>query len=182
MSSMATLVAVATGLATFVGLCWLGLDAVAYRSLRRAIARGDLIAEPGPRVNTFRGNGFGQNPDIDYRYCRLDIPAGRAAVLRGRVHPDAIYTSVVVYDALLQSVLPELASGPTIRNHEQLQLGPDGSFTIVLAATDPGHPNWLDTSAVPNGIVFERHIGAAPEQVTSIEIVDMDQVQELSAS
>lgn len=182
MSGLGILVAVLTGLATFVGMCWLGLDAVAYRSLRRAIARGDLIDEPGPEVHRFSGNGFGQNPDIDYRYCLYRIPPGRAALLRGRVHPDAVYTSVVVYDALLQSVLPELTTGPTIRNHEQLELGPGGSFTIVLAATDPGHPNWLDTSAVPEGIVFERHIGAAPDDVTSIEIVDLDEVQELSAS
>lgn len=181
MSGMSALVAVLVAMATFMGLCWLGLDAVAYRSLRRAIARGDLIAEPGTRVHQFSGNGFGQNPDIVYRYCRLRVEGDRAAVLRGRVHPEAIYTSIVVYDALLQSVLPELTTGPTLRNHEQLELGPDGSFTIVLAARDPGHPNWIDISAVPDGIVFERHIGAAPEDVTSIELIDLEEAQELSA-
>lgn len=165
------------GLATILALCWLALDAIAYRSLRRAVARGDLSDETHDQVQRFRGNGFGQNPDIDYRYTKFRVPRGKAILLRGQVAPEAGYFSVIVYDTLMQSVLPELVRGPTLLNHEQLERSDDGHFTVVLAAEDPGRPNWLDTSATAEGIVFERHIGGAPEAPSTLEIVDLAELR-----
>ena len=44
---------------------------------------------------------------------------------------------------------------------------------MVLCAQDPGHPNWLDISAAPRGVVCERHLGAAPEGEATIELVPL---------
>jgi hypothetical protein len=41
-------------------------------------------------------------------------------------------------------------------NRRQTALEPDGSFRMVLAARDPGVPNWIDTEGRPFGIVFWR--------------------------
>ena len=41
-------------------------------------------------------------------------------------------------------------------NRAQTQLEPDGSFRLVLAHSDPGCPNWLDTEGRPLGLVFWR--------------------------
>jgi hypothetical protein len=44
----------------------------------------------------------------------------------------------------------------TSLNRKQTTLEHDGSFKIVLAASDPGVPNWLDTEGRPSGSVFWR--------------------------
>ncbi|MGH9028242.1 MAG: DUF1214 domain-containing protein, partial [Acidimicrobiales bacterium] len=42
-------------------------------------------------------------------------------------------------------------------NRAQTQLEPDGSFRMVLAHSDPGAANWLDTEGRPFGLVFWRY-------------------------
>ncbi|MCB9780126.1 MAG: hypothetical protein H6742_16285 [Alphaproteobacteria bacterium] len=183
MSADLLLLGLLVGFGALMGLLFLALHAIAYRSLRRAAARGELVDVQGERVHGFSGNAFGQNPDIAYRYSTFHVPPGAALLLRGRVHPDADYTSIVVYDPLLQSVLPERAAGPTWRNAEQLRLDADGRFQVVLSAEPPSADvDWLDCSAVPRGVVFERHIGAAPEDHTQLIPCRLDELDRVLAS
>ena len=43
-------------------------------------------------------------------------------------------------------------------NRKQTTLEIDGSFKIVLAGSDPGVPNWLDTRGRPFGMMFWRFL------------------------
>ena len=43
-------------------------------------------------------------------------------------------------------------------NQMQLTLEPDGSFRIVVAHSDPGVPNWLDTEGHVEGSIFWRFL------------------------
>lgn len=170
---------VLTAAAVWIGTLFFAFDAAAYRSLRRAVQRGDLSDIPSEEVRPVRMNALGQNPDITYRYTAYEIPQGKAAVMRGRVHPNATYTSIMVYDRLLQSIRPERTTGPTWVNKEGLQLDPRGCFELVLAHRDPGDRPWLDVSGAPRGIVFERHIGAAPDRMSRVEVLPIDSLQDL---
>lgn len=49
-------------------------------------------------------------------------------------------------------------------NRHGARLDPDGSLTIVVAAGDPGRPNWLETAGHRRGTMCFRWIGA-PEPV-----------------
>jgi hypothetical protein len=42
------------------------------------------------------------------------------------------------------------------RNLDQVAKNPDGSFTVVLAQTDPGLENWIDTEGLSEGMLFLR--------------------------
>jgi hypothetical protein len=42
------------------------------------------------------------------------------------------------------------------RNLDQLKKNPDGSFTVVVAETDPGLENWIDTEGLSEGMLFLR--------------------------
>lgn len=44
------------------------------------------------------------------------------------------------------------------RNQATTTLEPDGSFRLVVAATDPGHPNWIDTCGHRHGIMGLRWV------------------------
>jgi hypothetical protein len=41
-------------------------------------------------------------------------------------------------------------------NRKQTTLERDGSFKMILAHEDPGHPNWLDVEGRVSGLVFWR--------------------------
>ena len=45
-------------------------------------------------------------------------------------------------------------------NKETAHAKPDGSVRIVVAASDPGHPNWLPTAGHRNGAMLFRLTGA----------------------
>jgi hypothetical protein len=42
------------------------------------------------------------------------------------------------------------------RNLDQVKKNPDGSFTVVVAETDPGLENWVDTESLSEGMLFLR--------------------------
>lgn len=89
-----------------------------------------------------------------------------ALVIEARApHPD-VYWGFALYDAWSQA-LP-YASHQTSLNHRQARIDADGGLRLVLAASDPGVPNWLDTSAHPRGIMTWRvRAGDAPEPPTT---------------
>lgn len=154
---------------TLLGLVAVALHAATIGGLRRMIRQYRLPSEPGDRLHDFTIDALAHNPDIAYRFGAYAVPSGGAVLLRSRVHPDAAYTSVMIYDPLMQSVLPRAGGGPTLLNHEQLVREPDGSFVVVLSERDPGRPNWLDVTGVLRGVLCERHLGAVPDGVARLE-------------
>jgi hypothetical protein len=63
-------------------------------------------------------------------------------------------------------------------NRKQTKLEPDGSFRIVLAHRDPGHPNWIDTEGRPFGLVFWRFMLPEGEiETPHAEVIPLAQLQ-----
>jgi hypothetical protein len=57
-------------------------------------------------------------------------------------------------------------------NGEQAVFEPDGSWTLVIAARDPSHPNWLSTAGHRKGVIFFRWFLAQespPNPVAAVE-------------
>ncbi len=50
-------------------------------------------------------------------------------------------------------------------NGEQVHVDGDGRVRIVVAHTDPGTPNWLDTEGKPIGMCVYRYVGARTKPV-----------------
>lgn len=78
-----------------------------------------------------------------------------ALVLEGRF-PRCRFANLVVWNRHLQSL-----GRPGTRaslNRRQTRLESDGRFRIVVSATDPGVPNWLDTGGEREGVVFVRYL------------------------
>ena len=76
-----------------------------------------------------------------------------ALVMTGR-WPACRYASISLWNRFMQTL--DYANRPVSRNRAQTTLEADGSFRIVLAHRDPGHPNWVDTEGHPFGLVFWR--------------------------
>ncbi|WP_435768911.1 hypothetical protein [Nocardioides sp. SYSU DS0651] len=66
-------------------------------------------------------------------------------------------------------------------NKAQSRPNPDGSYTYVIAAEDPGLHNWLDTDGLLEGILTLRMAefpegGATPDLAATGRVVDLDEL------
>jgi hypothetical protein len=75
----------------------------------------------------------------------------------------------------------DFANRITSLNHTQARLSDDGRFRVVLAPTDPGAPNWLDTEGRPEGMLTHRWIGGPPADITAKVIPATDVFDHLPA-
>ncbi len=93
--------------------------------------------------------------DNVYSMAPFVLKPGEALVVRGRF-PKCRFSSVVLWNRYLQTL--DYANRRTSLNRKQTKLERDGSFKIVIAARDPGVPNWIDTEGRPFGMVFWRFL------------------------
>lgn len=98
----------------------------------------------------------GQGPvDQSNLWAPFALADDEALVLEGRF-PRSRFANLVVWNRHLQTL-----GRPGTRaslNRRQTRLESDGRFRIVVAATDPGVPNWLDTAGEREGVVFVRYL------------------------
>jgi hypothetical protein len=103
-------------------------------------------AVPGGAADILYGGGW----------WRLDD--GQALLIECEA-PRARYWSFQLYSTPWFESL-DIANRISSLNGEQMQIDDDGRFRLVVAATDPGVPNWLDTEGRPEGLVSYRWVWA----------------------
>jgi hypothetical protein len=91
--------------------------------------------------------------DAAYSMAPFALGPDEALVVTGR-WPRCAFANVALWNRYLQTF--DYAHRPVSRNRANTVLEPDGSFRMVLAAEDPGVPNWIDTEGRPFGMVFWR--------------------------
>ncbi|HMC39903.1 MAG TPA: DUF1214 domain-containing protein [Acidimicrobiales bacterium] len=101
--------------------------------------------------------------DAAYAMGSFDLEEGQALVLRGR-SPECAFWNMCLWNPFLHTYNYDYER-VTI-NGAQVQYEPDGSWTIVVAADDPGHPNWVSTAGHRRGRIWFRWFlpEAVPEQ------------------
>ena len=62
-------------------------------------------------------------------------------------------------------------------NHTQAYYESDGSFRIVVAACDPGVPNWLETAGHTHGTMGLRWVNATEHPEPSCEVVPLSSIR-----
>jgi hypothetical protein len=91
--------------------------------------------------------------DAAYAMGRFDLKDGQALELRGR-SPDCAFWNLVLWNPFLHSY--DYAYERVGINGEQVKYEDDGSWTIVIAKQDPGHPNWVSTQGHDRGLIWFR--------------------------
>lgn len=87
----------------------------------------------------------------------FELGAGEALVVT--VHPiGARYQGFQLADPWFSSL--EYANRQTSLSADQAHIDRDGVYRFVVAAEDPGVPNWLDTLSLPKGAMLIRYDGA----------------------
>lgn len=91
--------------------------------------------------------------DAAYAMAPFLIGPDEALVIRAR-WPQCRYGNVCLWNRHLQTF--DYATRSISLNRAQTVADDDGRFTAVIAHTDPGVPNWLDSEGRPFGIVYWR--------------------------
>ncbi len=93
--------------------------------------------------------------DIFYSMGRWNLGPGEAMVMTGSL-PAAPFANVMLWNSHMQTL--EYRDRQSSLNLEQIQLEADGTYKIIVADEDPGHPNWLDTGGHAKGTIFWRFL------------------------
>jgi len=109
--------------------------------------------------------------DAAYAMGGYDLGPDQALVIKGR-SPECAFWNLCLWNQFLHTYNYDYER-VTI-NGGQVQYDEDGSWTIVVAARDPVHPNWVSTAGHPRGLLWFRwfHPAATPERPTT-EVVTL---------
>jgi hypothetical protein len=108
------------------------------------------VDEPYPVQQVTFGWAAG---DAAYAMGSYDLQAGQALVLRGR-SPECAFWNLCLWNQFMHTYNYDYERCAI--NGTQVVWEPDGSWTIVVAADDPGHPNWISTCGHPKGRLWFR--------------------------
>ncbi|MSO18363.1 MAG: DUF1214 domain-containing protein [Acidimicrobiia bacterium] len=118
--------------------------------------------------------------DAAYAMGSFDLSDDQALILRGR-SPECAFWNCCLWNQFMHTYNYDYER-VTI-NGAQTVYEDDGSWTLVVAACDPGHPNWLSTAGHPRGrIWFRWFYPAVTPQTISAEVVDISSVPRFTGS
>jgi len=130
------------------------------------LATPNTVDPPYPVPSTTFGWAAG---DAAYAMGAFELGDDEALVIRGR-SPDCVFWNMCLWNRLLHTYNYDYER-VTI-NGAQVEYEPDGSWTIVVAARRPRHPNWVSTAGHSSGRIWFRWFlpTETPEQ-PEVEVV-----------
>jgi hypothetical protein len=136
-----------------------------------SLGEPNTIDEPYPVPTSTFGWAAG---DAAYAMGSFLLDDEQALVLRGR-SPDCAFWNVCLWNPFLHTYNYDYER-VTI-NGSQVRYEDDGSWKIVIAPTDPGHPNWISTAGHAKGRIWIRWFlpDATPER-PQVELVRVQDV------
>jgi hypothetical protein len=90
---------------------------------------------------------------------------------------EAKYTGFQINDPWM--IAPDARTGQVCLNNTQSTPNPDGTFTYVIAKTDPGAANWLDTAGMDDGLAIMRW-QQVPASMTNANLIRDFRVMKLA--
>jgi len=114
--------------------------------------------------------------NILYGSCFFELAEDEALLIELEA-PDADYWGFTLHTlAWLES--GDFAERQTSVNGHQAHRDDDGRVRVVLAARDPGVPNWIDTEARPRGLLVYRFVWARNNPVPNARVVAIDALRD----
>jgi hypothetical protein len=152
-----------------------GFALAATPALMRALAEmalswsGDLEKEKNRFAEVMpAAAAIFRDPDIQFHVAYFELAPDEALVVEARP-PACDYWMFVLSNHWLET-LDYTRHRITLNSHSAV-LEPDGTVKVIVAARDPGHPNWLDTAGHARGTIGVRWVGkGVPEVIPSARV------------
>lgn len=106
-----------------------------------------------PGVKNFKPPVNGSKAWLYYGIICFDLEDDDAILIETDL-PDGPYWSFTLYNTWWES--PDILNRQTSLNARQAHIDSDGKARFIIAARDPGSPNWLDTGGTRRGFLHYR--------------------------
>lgn len=120
---------------------------------------------------------LGGVPDRLMAMGHFDLPEGQALVIKAP-HNSGVYQGIQLSDRWFASL--EYGNLVSSLNSAQARLAPDDNYYYVIAATDPGYVDWLDTGGLTRGVFNLRYDGVAtpldPALQPTAELIPLEEL------
>lgn len=126
-----------------------------------------------PRFPPERALAAGGDPNIAYYHGWFDIADDEALVV-DLTPPECDFWNIQLANYWMESL--DYRYYKVHLNKGTAEYDPDGSVRIVISATDPGVPNWLDTCGHDHGTMCVRWIGATEHPDPKVTVVKLDEL------
>jgi hypothetical protein len=107
--------------------------------------------------------------DAHYAMGSFELDDDQQLVITGR-SPECAYWGCMLWNPFMQTF--DYRYQRIGINGEQAVYEPDGSWRLVVAARDPGRPNWLSTAGHRRGVLFFRWFQAVEVPSTPIAHIE----------
>lgn len=97
------------------------------------------------------------------------LAAGEALILEAKVPARCGYYSTILTNDIFETT--DWVNNHSSLNDAQSHVDADGVLRIVIAATDPGIVNWLDTGGYPAGVVQGRWTDCSEQPIPTLKLV-----------
>ncbi len=108
--------------------------------------------------------------DVQYMLGWWQLADDEALLVEG-IAPDSPYWIIQLTDRWLETA--DFRRRQVALNNSQLQFNADGSYRVVISATDPGEPNWLDTGGRSEGLMSFRWAYASDVEPPRTQIIKL---------
>jgi hypothetical protein len=142
---------------------------------KRFMPRNDLNAPNAASLAT----GGGQATNV-YAGGVFELAPDEALLIEARVPVPPAYSGFHLSNLWGESL--DFAGHQSSLNGFQTELDPDGVARLVLAHRDPGIPNWVDTTGLPEGfLTFRWTYSELPERLpaTRVRKIRFDEIRAL---
>lgn len=104
----------------------------------------------------------------------FDIADDEALIVESEVPKTCKYRSLILTTALYETI--DWTNNQSSLNSAQAAPDADGRLRIVIAASDPGVRNWLDTAGYPRGMIQGRWTGCDSQPIPTLTKVKLKDV------
>lgn len=134
---------------------------------------------PSAEVRTPKhGDSLFPNTETFYDGFFVRLQPGEAIELHGRLPEKWRYVSFVFYDRWYAT--PDYPEVRCYLTAQDLVFNPDGTYTIYISPEDPGHPNWIQTGGLHEGLFSYRYMVANENPKPAVRVVRPDALQNQS--
>jgi hypothetical protein len=136
----------------------------------------DTLQEQG-FINSFRETDYsksGSMPLQSYHEAVFDLAADECLLVEARLPSECNYFSWSLTDRMLVTL--DWMNVQTSINSAQATIDPDGVLRVVVAASDPGVPNWMNTLGLQQGVIQCRTAGSSTAPDMNATVVPLAEI------
>jgi hypothetical protein len=105
-----------------------------------------------------------------------DLHDDEALIVESTVPAACLYRSLILTNEIYETT--DWYNNNSSLNDSQAGADKDGMLRIVVAAKDPGVPNWLDTAGYPKGVIQGRWTGCKTQPIPTVKKVTIARLRD----